>query len=231
VLSIVRNALHILYPLRCGGCGAEGSIFCKACADTLRAVEEPSTCPVCGRWIGERIVCGECITETRGFQEGFYGFYFENRLRDALHAFKFQGRKDVGKCLVAAAKSRIAGLSEKIDIIVPIPVTEKRLRERGFNQSFIIAEEIAAIIEKPVYHSVLFKTKETRDQYSLSRSERQKNVRGVFSVKAGDSIRGKRILLVDDLFTTGYTIREASKALTGKKPAAIVVFALARTPS
>ncbi len=169
---------------------------------------------------------------TRGFYEGFYGFYFENRLRDALHAFKFQGRKDVGRCLVALTRSRVERLSEKFDAIIPIPVTEKRLRERGFNQSFIIAEEISAITGKPVYHSVLFKTKETRDQYILSRSERQRNVRGVFSVRKGHfHVQGKKILLVDDLFTTGYTIREASKSLLDAKPAAIVVFALARTPS
>jgi competence protein ComFC len=176
-------------------------------------------------------MCGECIGGKRGFQQGFYGFYFEDRLRDALHAFKFQGRKDVGRRLVAIVRDKIMGFSGEIDSIFPIPVTEKRLKERGFNQSFIISEEIAAITGKPVYHSILSKTRETRDQYSLSREERLKNVRGVFSVKDGAPVRGNRILLVDDLFTTGYTIQEASRALLREKPAKIVVFALARTPS
>ncbi len=231
MLSIIRNALKILYPLRCGACGADGSVLCPACIETLRVVEEAASCPVCGRWVGERIMCGECITETRGFQEGLYGFYFENRLRDALHAFKFQWRKDVGKCLIAILRNKIASLSERIDAIIPIPVTEKRLRERGFNQSFIISEEISAITGRPVHHSILFKTQETRDQYTLSKDERRKNIKGVFSIKDGGSVRGRSILLVDDLFTTGYTIREASRTLRKEKPAEIVVFALARTPS
>lgn len=171
------------------------------------------------------------MENNRGFQGGCYGFYFENRLRDALHAFKFQNRKDVGKQLVSLVQDKIASLGERIDAVVPIPITEKRLKERGFNQSFIIAEEIGQIIARPVRHSILLKTKETKDQYSLTRDERRQNIKGVFAVKDGKSIKGKRILLVDDLFTTGYTVREAARVLSREKADEIIVFALARTGS
>jgi len=175
-------------------------------------------------------VCGSCIGEKGAFEEGLYGFYFENKLRDAVHSFKFTGRKDVGKRLVGLMKEKIIPFSEKFDCIVPMPVTEKRLKKRGFNQSFIVAEEISRMTGKPVYHAILQKTKETRDQYSLARDERRKNVRGVFALSDGREIRGKRVLLVDDLYTTGATAREASRTLMRGKTRTVVLFALARTP-
>ncbi len=173
-------------------------------------------------------MCGECIVEERGFREGHYGFYFENRLRDAIHAFKFQKRKDVGRYLVSLIREKVAALSEKVDAIIPVPITEKRLRERGFNQSFIIGEEISGITGCPVLHATLLKTRETKDQYSLSKDERRTNIKGVFAVKDKISIQGKRLLLVDDLFTTGYTVREASRVLLKAGAAEVIVFALAR---
>ena len=178
-------------------------------------------------------MCGECIDEKRGFQEGHYGFYFENRLRDAVHAFKFEGRKDVGKCLVSLVREKAAALSDVADVIIPVPVTEKRLKERGFNQSFIISEEISSLTNRPVLHNVLRKTRETADQFTLSKDERRKNIRGVFAVtdRKRMEVAGKRVLLVDDLFTTGYTVREASRALLKGKAERVTVFALARAGS
>jgi ComF family protein len=229
VLDVLRHLLDILYPLHCGGCGARGSVLCRECIEDFRIVDEASACPVCGRWVGKRTVCGQCISENRGFHEGHYGFYFEDRLRDALHAFKFGKRKDVGKGLVSLIRDKIALLSGQADTIIPIPVSEKRLKERGFNQSFIISEEISAITGLPVDHMVLFKTKETRDQYSLSKAERRANIKGVFTLRNAGRIADKRVLLVDDLFTTGYTVREAAKVLKGGKARSVAVFALART--
>ncbi len=194
-------------------------------------MEDAASCPICGRWLGKKTVCGECIEEERGFQEGHFGYYFEDRMRDAIHAFKFNGRIDAGRRLVRLLKDSIMSFSESFDCIVPLPVTNKRLRERGFNQSFIISEEVSSITNKPLHHSVLYKTKNTRDQYSLHREDRKKNIKGVFTVKNSDKIKGKRTLLVDDLFTTGYTAREASKMLLKAGADTIILFALARTPS
>ncbi len=148
-----------------------------------------------------------------------------------MHAFKFSGRKDIGRRLVYLSKEKILSFAETFDWLVPIPVTEKRLKERGFNQSFIIAEEIAKITGKEIGHSVLLKKKNTQDQYSLTREERKRNVKGVFTVKDKGRIKGKRILLVDDLFTTGYTAHEAAVTLSRSHAGEVRFFALARTPS
>jgi len=228
--NFLKTVLEIIYPVHCGACGDKGDVLCKKCIDSLRMVDDETTCPVCGRWLGKRAVCGECIQKKRGFWEGYYGFYFENRLRDAMHAFKFEGRKDVGKHLVYLIKEKIISFSGSFECIIPIPVTEKRLKERGFNQSYIIGEEISKITGKPVCHSVLYKIRDTMDQYSLHRDERKKNIKGAFTVKNGYEIKAKKVLLVDDLFTTGYTAKEASVVLLKAGAGSTLFFALARTP-
>ncbi len=125
---------------------------------------------------------------------------------------------------------KVTALSGLVDYIVPMPVSMKRLKERGFNQSYIIAEELSRKMGTPVLHSALCKVKETRDQYTLSKEERRKNVKDAFAVTDVGSVRGKRLLLVDDLFTTGHTAAEAARALSRSGVREVRFFALARTP-
>jgi len=231
VHNLLDSLLNIFYPLSCSGCNTPGSTLCDVCIETFRRVDEETTCPICGRPIGKSVVCGSCLAEKRTFHRGHFGFYFEGRLRDVIHAFKFSGRRDAGRALVGLIGKKLDTMAENIDCIVPLPVTARRLWERGFNQSFIIGEEIATLTGKQIYHSVLVKTKKTKDQYLLSRKERKQNVRGVFTVKDSDKIKGKRVLLVDDLFTTGYTAQEASRSLLRASAKQVTFFALARTPS
>lgn len=166
----------------------------------------------------------------RYFSTGHFGFVFSDRLREALLAFKFRDRKDVGRFLTELLREKIEALTERFDVIVPLPVTEGRLRERGFNQTYVLSEEIARITRKPIDYRSLVKTKETRDQYTLGRDARRRNLRGAFTVNKSEKIKGRRILLVDDLFTTGSTLSEASKALLLAKASRVEIFALARTP-
>jgi ComF family protein len=232
VHNLFKALLDIFYPLYCGGCNAaSGSILCDECIDTFRTVEDEKTCPTCGRLIGKSVLCGACMEEKRAFHRGYFGYYFEGRLRDVIHAFKFNGRVDAGKYLVHLLKEKLNTMAKEIDCIVALPVTEKRLKERGFNQSFIIGEEIAKMTGKEIYPSVLVKTRQTQDQFALSRKERKKNISGVFAVKNSHKISGKKVLLVDDLFTTGYTAQEAARSLLKSSAKEIIFFALARTPS
>jgi ComF family protein len=181
--------------------------------------------------LGKAVVCGECMVDPQPFRKGFFGYSFEGSLREAIHAFKFGGRKDVGRTLVRTLGRRIDGYADAFDVVIPLPVTERRLKERGFNQSFIISEEISSLTRKPMAFATLFKVRETSDQFTLSRHERKRNIRGAFSARTGgDRIKGMRLLLVDDLYTTGSTAREACKALLSLRPKEILFFALARTP-
>ena len=206
-------------------------MLCRACLDSFCPVDRIGTCPVCGRWTGAAVECGACIIDPALFEQGHFGYVFEGPVREALHAFKFRGRKDVGRALVQTLEELITSMASDFDLIVPMPVTEKRLRARGFNQSFIVSEEISRITGKPVDHHTLRKTRETQDQYTLSKKERKKNLVRAFSIEgSGEALKGKRVLLVDDLYTTGNTAREASKTIARAKTGAILFFALARTP-
>jgi ComF family protein len=224
--------LELVYPTSCGGgCGRRGDVLCETCAASLVFLDGDKTCPICGRSIGNAIVCGSCLIDPHPFSKGVFGYSFEGPLREAIHAFKFKGRKAVGRALVRRLAHRLSLWAGTFDVLVPMPVTEKRLKERGFNQTFIIAEEISKLTSRPVEHGVLFKTRETLDQFSLSREGRRKNIKGAFSAVGGrDSMKGKRLLLVDDLYTTGSTAREACKTLLSLGPKEILFFALARTP-
>jgi ComF family protein len=164
------------------------------------------------------------------FEEGYYGFYFEGNLREAIHAFKFKGRKEVGRYLVKLIADKINSISERFDVIIPIPVTEKRLKERGFNQSFIIAEEIGRITGSPVYPSILYKRRDTEDQFLLDKDKRRTNLKDAFAVKEKDRIKERMVLLIDDLFTTGATAREATGVILKSGVKGVIFFALARTP-
>ena len=216
--------------MRCGGCGEAGALLCSGCADAFRRVDPTSACPVCGRWVAKASLCGACTDSPPPFERGWYGYYFEGPLRQAVLSFKFEGRKDVGRRLVRLLDGTLPGMREEFDLLVPMPVTEKRLRERGFNQCYVIAEELSLMTGKPVSAAALRKVKETKDQYTLSRDDRRKNVRGVFAAHDKDQLRGRCVLLVDDLLTTGHTAGEASRTLLSAGARSVLMFALARTP-
>ncbi len=230
VLDNLRSAVEIIYPLSCAGCAAPGAVLCSECIGSFRPVDPATSCPRCGMDIGLPDVCGACTVHPPRFERGWYGFYFEGALREALLAFKFRKRRDAGRSLVRLLAPRLESITEDADVMLPVPVTEKRLRERGFNQCYSIAEEIGRITGKPLDGSALYKKKETQDQYTLSREERRKNVRGAFGVRASRMVRGKRVLLIDDLMTTGHTLSEASRTLLSAGAQSVTVFALARTP-
>lgn len=230
VLSFLNSALSLFYPQSCGVCGADGDVLCEKCIAGFHIIRDDEVCPVCGRWLGRSVVCGSCSGSKMWFGRGAFGFEYDGAVREAIHAFKFQGSRKIGRQLVKLVSDKFHGLDREVDSIIPVPVSERRLRERGFNQSYIIADEIAALTGLTVDHTVLHKNEGVRDQFSLSRDERKRNIRGAFRVKDPDSVRGRRILLVDDLFTTGYTAAEAARTLIRAGSSDIVLFALARTP-
>ena len=228
--EVLGPVLELLYPTRCGGCGSHGEVLCRTCRDSFCRLDRTLLCPVCGRQTGRPVACGACMVQRSGFEAGYYGFSFEGPAREALHAFKFKGRKDVGRALVHLLDEEIGLLAPAFDVVIPLPVTEKRLKKRGFNQSFIIAGEISRITGAPVDYGTLIKVKETEDQYKLSKAERKRNIRGAFALVDARPLAGKRLLLVDDLYTTGNTAREACRILSRTKAKEVLFFALARTP-
>lgn len=156
---------------------------------------------------------------------------YDGVLRSALHRFKFKKRKNLaeplGILLVKYLSSNPALEVKEIDVIIPVPLHRKRLRERGFNQAELLARVVSKYYEKPVV-SALERTKSTKAQFDLPREERFKNIAGAFKVTDIRSVYNKRILLLDDIYTTGSTIAECSKALRTAGARRVEVLTLSR---
>lgn len=150
-------------------------------------------------------------------------------VQQMLHNFKYRGMKEIGRQLSSIAGNKIhaAGMFRNVDMVLPMPMHYKKYMKRGFNQSEIIAKSLAEEINVPVVKDVLTKEMATTSQTNKSRMQRQDNVKNVFKVKKADLIKGKHILLVDDVVTTGATIESCGNELLKNGASQISVFSLA----
>jgi len=148
-----------------------------------------------------------------------------------VHSFKYQGKITIGKMLAQSMGDycREGSYFSTAECIVPVPLGIKKLRHREFNQSFILAKILGKYLEVPVYPFALKKVKEPTPQMQLSRHARMRSVRGAFMVRKKKQINLKEVLLVDDVFTTGSTIRECSRILLENGVKKVWALTLART--
>jgi ComF family protein len=168
-------------------------------------------------------VCGPCLKNPPPFTKVLtYGLY-EGILAEAINHFKFHSVKRLSRPL----GELLLGLSlPRVDCIIPVPLTITRLRERGFNQSLLIARIIAKETKIPLLMDALLKKRDTLPQLGLSAKERALNIKNAFEV--ADNIKGLRILLIDDVMTTGATVTECSRQLLNAFAQQVFVLTLAR---
>ena len=193
-------------------------ILCRSCLDKIQA-HRSSYCLCCGRFFegaGEPHLCLSCLNERPSFSVHRSGGLYRGELKDIILLFKYRGDEILGKPLGRFLFESLKGeesLWWGVDAIVPVPLHPKRKRERGFNQAKILAKELSRLKGVPLEDLVLRKMKYVPPQTSLEREERAKNVRGVYAVLKSGKIRGKTLLLVDDVYTTGSTLKECSQEL------------------
>lgn len=177
-------------------------------------------------------LCGECREKKRYFTKAIAVAVYEGTLSEAIHIFKYQKKQAMAKHLNVMITDLLLQRLFDSDIIIPVPLHKKRLNERGFNQSLLIAHYLSKRLCIPLSMDGLQRVRWTRPQIELSRHERLKNVRGAFAVLAGlkpaHIIKDKRVILVDDVYTTGATVNECAKVLKKAGASEVVVFTLAR---
>ena len=227
-----ETAITFLYPAQCRVCNARLGLeavpyMCDACWQAIQFVEPP-WCDICGLPDVEEL-CDECATNPPRYGKLRTIAFYEAALQQAIHLFKFQKKKVLAKPLIQLITTHMPADCSvaEYDFILPVPIHKKRTRERGFNQATLLANGIAAGV--PVVTDVLIRHLNTSPQSSLDREARQTNIIGAFELRREEVIRDKRLLLIDDVFTTGATIREAVKVLWNADPAEIDVLTLART--
>jgi ComF family protein len=176
------------------------------------------------------IYCGECRINPPPFEKTVYSLYYNDAVRDLIHHFKFKGRDGIAKTFAGLMSAKIHKELDikKIDLIIPLPLHVKRLYDRGYNQSYLLASEIGSAFSKDVMADILIKTINTKPQSSLSGRERRNNLKNAFAVRYQEKVIGKNILLIDDIMTTGTTLIEASKVLKKAKVKSIACAVAAR---
>ncbi len=226
-----NGVLDLVYPPKCLVCGEIGpSYLCENCASQVEYIRPP-ICRRCGAPMQE----GRCV-ECRGTEFEFdsaqsVGVY-DGVLRDAIHQLKYSGHRVLGPLLGHMMVEYLRGrmdLVRQVGCIVPVPIHPSRVRERGFNQSELLATQIGRGLAIPVLPNVLVRTRRTRPQVNLPFGERWENMIGAFAVKRPDAVAGRSVLLVDDVFTTGSTSHAASLALHNAAAREVHVLTLARS--
>lgn len=182
----------------------------------------PPKCLICSSGLENHaeFICDECekgiiLFPPRKGREVFVVGNYENSMREAIHKFKYNGRIALRKYFSVLINDYIEknNVLENIDVIIPVPLFPAKKRERGFNQSEILAEQIGKKWGLPVLSKSLCRIKWTEPQSELNHIQRKKNIKGAFKLKNRNSVEGKSILLVDDIVTTGATVNECSKVL------------------
>lgn len=205
------------------------AIVCPVCRHRWRAVRPP-WCARCGQPEPHFGPCRLCAGWPAALRAVRSAVWLEEGARRAVHALKYGGLPRVADDL-AAAMLKLSPQSDEPTVLIPIPLAPKRLRERGYNQSEVLARALARRWRIPVLVDLLVRTRETPTQTTLTPETRLANVAGAFSPRQGSGV-GRTVVLVDDVFTTGATLAEAARALEQAGATTIhgVTFARAAIP-
>ncbi len=209
---------------------------CRHCwENALRMQVLPPLCPSCGIPFQSAAVesgqlCGGCSLRTPPYSGARSFGYYRSELSRLVRGFKFEGRKNLSALLspLLARTFVSAWNPEDVDLVVPVPLHPRRRRERGFNQAALLTRDLSRLIAVPWLESILVRTRNTAPQVGLSDSERLQNVRQAFHCTRPVAVAHKRILLVDDVMTTGATVCSASDALLDAGALRVSVLTLAR---
>ena len=218
--------IDLFYPQRCAGCEKRSrDLLCRTCFEALPEIWRP----VCGRCglptAFETFVCEECKSVDFGFEGARAPLRYEGVGKEIVHALKYKGYTRLVDRLAAPLMVGALDGDRRFDAVVPVPLHRSRLRRRGFNQAELLARGVARKINAPV-SDTLQVVRRTRDQVDLSASERRKNVAGAFSART--RVRG-RILLIDDVFTTGATMNSCAEGLVRAGAKEVFALSLCRT--
>ena len=218
--------VDLFYPQRCVGCERRASdLLCRACFEALPEVGRPF-CGRCGMPTAfETPLCEWCKNVDFGFEGARAPLRYEGVGKEIVHALKYRGYTGVADRLAAPLMAGVLDEGHRFDAVVPVPLHRSRLRRRGFNQAELLARGVARRINAPV-SDTLEVVRRTRDQVDLSASERRENVAGAFTSRC--RLRG-RILLVDDVFTTGATMSSCAEGLLRAGAREVDALSLCRT--
>lgn len=233
--------IDIIYPPRCAVCGrflstGDSDVICPECRSGLRKAHSP-LCSRCGVPFDtgpkEDRLCERCLRDPPSYKAARALYVYEGPMVEAVHRFKYAGKTHLagifGPLLAESARACLPPESDPL--IVPVPLHVKRLRKRGFNQSLLLARHVEDLTGFALDSLSLRRVRETPSQAALGKDKRRVNVREAFAVKSSLAIKGRDVLLVDDVSTTGSTLDACSRTLLRSGARRVFGLTLARAPA
>lgn len=224
--------VQALLPQCCALCGEAGdnnAPVCSACHTRLRALPT-QCCPTCADFSASATVCGHCLTTPPAYAGVVSAFLYAEPIDQLVHDLKYGHQLRIARWFGIELVSRLLERPEvwrTIDVIVPLPLHPARMKTRGFNQSLEIARPLARALNKPLLATIAWRNRDTPPQATLSRQDRQHNMRNAFECQR--DLTGKTILIIDDVLTTGSSVDELARVLRLHGAAQVFVACAART--
>ena len=225
LFDLARSALDLIFPLHCLGCRREGSVICGDCANGLKRLEQPF-CPTCAQPHTSG-TCRWCRGKPPAFDSLRAPFLFEGVIREGIHRLKYRGLRAGGEPLGQLLSDYFQGTPIPADVVVPVPLHPGRLRRRGYNQSSLLARRLAGNMGLEFREDLVARVRDSVPQVETrSAEERRNNVAGAFAARAVPA--GAKVLLIDDVATTGSTLSECAAALKSAGAGSVRALVLAR---
>lgn len=236
MISIALKAIiDYIFPIRCISCYelniAEDGL-CALCWSKLAFISKPY-CQICGSYLEisilEEVTCSKCLINQPIYTSARSIMKFDEYSKILIHAFKYYDKTNLAKIFAKLICHRYENYINNVDLIIPVPMHKLKRLVRMYNHAYLLALAIAKIVNKPVYYDILIKTKWTKSQASLTKAQREKNLTGSFKINSGKLLQNKKILLVDDVKTTGTTISKCTKLLKNYGAKDVYVVTIAST--
>ena len=236
LLALGRSLRELCFPTVCLLCRQRLPAFtavhlCPDCLLRIRLIQPP-LCHCCGvefAGSGDNHYCGLCLAKPPHFSKARAIFRYDDESASLVHTFKYGG-KTVARATFCALAKKVLPLADLAtpELIIPVPLHRRRLRSRGFNQALVLARFLFPKAGRRIVANLLVRTRWTDPQTALSGRERRQNLVGAFTVSKPERIVGQRILLIDDVYTTGTTLNECARVLKKNGAAQVEALTLAR---
>ena len=235
--KLFKKADEILFPenIKCLSCGVDlpekrEIEFCDECLKKIEYIEEDKCCSLCGTSLKITNICPHCRENKREFDIARSVCKYNDFMAQMISKFKYHNNPYMSNTFAHMLSKKFKEMNVTVDYVIAVPITQKRRRERGFNQAYLIAKTFSEENNLKLLEDVLIKNSDKKHQAELDYRERQQNIVGSFKVQNKKLIAGKTILIIDDVLTTGATTSACATVLKKAKAKNVFVLCVASTP-
>ena len=214
-MNFINSALDYFFPPICGICGEiNENYICNNCYENIKKIKK----------------CVINEYNNRNFSKHLYIFRYEGIIRNKIIEYKFEDKGYLYKMFakIILSDKKTCNFIKKYDVIIPVPISKKRKKKRGYNQSELVANELAQKLNQDIWTDIIIKKKDNKPQSELNKLERIKNVEDIYEINKPIEVKNKKVLLLDDIYTTGSTVNEIARKLKQNQTQEIGVITLAK---